>query len=179
MNYKRIFKSNKCNAKNTLKEIRKEIISIIKKVSDLELSENTRDRIEEILEDWIGETLKPIDVDNISIPVIILTNEIDDKADVFIKLNQGGVKLNKYELLAARWNDARSKLCCKDKEIIDAIVNKYKNPSNKEIEYDDFKEEAIRNSSNGNKNITAYEYLYGLSKVIDAKIEKATEKEKN
>ena len=175
--FKKIFKNNKANEKNTMREIEDEVLKII---DDEEIKETKNSRkLQDCITEWIKETLKPIDIDNVKIPAIILTDKIDDKADIFIKLNQGGLKLSKYELLAAQWSDKDSKLCCDDNEILEKIISRYKNINNKEIEYDSFDEDEIKNFSNGNKNINAYEYLYGLSELINDKIKEITNVKKS
>ncbi len=175
--FKKIFTNNKADEKKTRREIEDEILKLI---DDEAIKERDNYRnLEDCITEWIKETLKPIDIDNTRIPAIILKDKIEDKAEIFIKLNQGGLKLTKYELLAAQWSDKDSKLCCSDKEILDKIVSRYKNVNNKEIEYDSFDEDEINNYLGGKKNINAYEFLYGLSKLIDDKIKKITGSKKS
>ena len=175
VNYKKIIKKHKTDKKSMIREMEQELL---KQIDNEELSEVEKlHSLEDCIEVWLDEVLKPIDIDNVRVPVIILTDKIDDKADVFIKLNQGGVKLTKYELLAAMWNSSNSELCCDDKEILEQVVNKYKNTANKEIEYDEVDENKIYDYESG-KNINAYEYLYGLSKIIDKNIETTLGKKK-
>lgn len=111
-----------------------------------------------------------LDVNQIELPLIIFKNNDlesrnSDLIEIFTRLNSEGVKLSKYDIFSASWQDITIRIDYdgKGKEIIDAVIEKYKQSAKKSgLEISGFDPEDLKESG----NINIFEYAYAISKVI-------------
>ena len=64
-----------------------------------------------------------IDLDKLTIPVVIFKGDEFDLATIFENMNTGGTKLSKYEIFAAKWQDIL--FCIEDRALLKCVDDKY------------------------------------------------------
>ena len=65
-----------------------------------------------------------LDIASYEIPVIEFAGAIENLPEIFDRLNTGGTKLAKYDILAASWNDKRVNI--RNVQLIESIKNRYR-----------------------------------------------------
>lgn len=106
-----------------------------------------------------------IDLDKLELPIIEFTGAENDLANVFQRLNRGGVTLSKYQVYFAQWTKYLINLKeMEDKEIIDIIIERYNNLNDNRdgIYIEGYDEDSFRE----NCEITLAELCYALGIVI-------------
>ena len=106
-------------------------------------NENT---ILHIIEEIVNDFKVFIDLNNLEVYAINYVGDEENLSTVFDNLNTGGMKLSKYDALSAAWFNEKFKV--DDEDLIDTIVNRYKQLEKKsrmEVDYsrDDLIEEGI------------------------------------
>ena len=105
-------------------------------------------------------------ISNTIIPVIVYSGDESTLPEIFDRINSKGTALDKYEIYAASW-PVNEKYTISNGEIIDYVISKY----------DAFIDEGYkihgydRNKMKTSKSVTAFEYLFGLSKHLVNKYE--------
>ncbi len=106
------------------------------------------------------------DIGGIEIPITIYSGPSKSLANVFVLLNQEGIKLKRYEIYAAEWLDCRYRITNTD--IIDAIWKKYA-----ELEKAGFNLDVIAEAPDAESRLereyTLFEYLFGLGQQLSIK----------
>ncbi|CAH1856995.1 DUF262 domain-containing protein [Convivina intestini] len=90
-----------------------------------------------------------INVQELQIPIIKFTGKSTQYPKVFENLNKGGTPLNKYEIYNAAWINANVSLDDKKPfvtEIVDNVINYYKNMENNEFELSKPAEEIVEDN---------------------------------
>lgn len=98
------------------------------------------------------------------IPVIVYTGDSKNLPEIFDRINSKGTPLDQYEVYAASW-PVDKKFKIENSEIIEHVINKYESFISDGYEIDGYSKESIRN----NHLVSAFEYLFGLSKYIALK----------
>lgn len=126
------------------------------------LREDQRDQLDIEISRLISDIKNILNVDDVMIPAIIFNGSDTELATVFEKVNQGGVKLTKYDTFASKWLEILINVKS-DAQIMDAVIEKYQYAQdNESLEVDDFDPDEMRD--NGEINI--FEYAYALGKVL-------------
>ena len=105
-------------------------------------------------------------ISNTIIPVIVYSGDESTLPEIFDRINSKGTPLDKYEIYAASW-PVNEKFKISNDVIIDYVVKKY----------DTFIDEGFkihgydRNQMRTSRKVTAFEYLFGLSKHLVNKYE--------
>ncbi|MBG9988991.1 DUF262 domain-containing protein [Aerococcaceae bacterium DSM 111176] len=126
-----------------------------------QLAEVTQE-IEKILKDFI-------DIDNLKIPTIIFTGDVEELAAVFENLNRGGKKLSKYQVFAAQWSKHELKL--DETDLLDRIlgitIKRYEDLiETRNVEINNFSREEMSES----RTINIAEFCYALGYLISEKM---------
>lgn len=79
-------------------------------------------------------------------------------SEIFNRINVKGIPLNNYEIYAAIWSQDRKSISCS--EIVQKVINKYLTLTTAGYDVDEFDANDILT----NKELTAFEYLFGLGK---------------
>ena len=105
-------------------------------------------------------------IDDVDLPLIIFNSEnIEELATVFQKLNQEGVKLSKYDVLAAKWHDKYITICG-DEAFVRLIIKKYEYEREKSsIDIADYDPETLLKTG----KLTLYEYAFAFGKELTEK----------
>ena len=98
------------------------------------------------------------------VPVIVYTGAEKNLPDIFDRINNGGTKLNKYQVYAASWS-LENKITISNKEIVNKILSKYDSMIIKGFELQDYNREQLMKT----KEFTAFEYVFGFGKYINDK----------
>lgn len=133
-----------------------------------EIKGNDNDRFREITKQ-LKDVLKPwyaaykADFESIKqteIPVIVYVGNNEYLNDIFSRINKKGKDLTDYEIYAATWNLNRYTI--NDQDIIEAVIKKYDN-----LALDDYTiEEYDSNEIRKQRQLTAFEFLFGFGKAI-------------
>ena len=105
-------------------------------------------------------------ISNTIIPVIVYSGEESTLPEIFDRINSKGTPLDKYEIYAASW-PINEKYTISNPSIIEYVIGKY----------DTFINEGYKihgydcNQMRATKSVTAFEYLFGLSKHLVNKYE--------
>lgn len=119
-----------------------------------------------------GAALKPDfknlkqDYNNLSqmtIPAIVYTGEEDTLPEIFERINSKGVALTEFEIYAASW--PREEFRISNANIVETILNKYDLLNESEFKIQGYDREDKRRD----KNVNAFEYVFGLSKYLQSK----------
>ena len=122
------------------------------------------DSIIQSLNKELGEVVKRVmAVEAISIPVVLYSGNIENIAEIFERINNQGMPLTKYQILASSWVDSQTRIV--NSEIQHAITQKYKVMQGKGYEIEGLSE----NAPIGVDDYNLYEYLFGFSKVLSQK----------
>lgn len=113
-----------------------------------------------------------------TIPAIVYSGDEDSLPVIFDRINSQGTPLNQYEVYAASW-PLDKKFEIKNSKIIEKILRKYDSLADDEYLIYGYSRDELRLS----QKVTAFEYLFGLSKylneevpfLLDKKNEKADE----
>ena len=100
---------------------------------------------------------------NMNIPVIVYTGDESTLPEIFERINKEGVPLSEYDIYAASW--PRKEFNINNDNIIGYVLNKYDTLNDTEYSIKDYD----RDSKRINKNVNAFEYVFGLSKHIQNK----------
>lgn len=167
---------DKDNEKNLYDKIRTLIINFIKaqnKFKNLQYYEVAKQISDEFSDDGscIGQFITVINdffeerqnlydrIANTVIPVIVYTGDESNLSDIFDRINSQGTPLDPYEVYAAAW-PGKKKFKISNKDIVEHVINKYD-----AFEDDDFKIYGYdREKMRSDKEVNAFEYLFGLSK---------------
>jgi hypothetical protein len=90
------------------------------------------------------------------LPVIVWDGPAEDAAEIFFRVNQGGVKLSKYQVMAASW--AQTFTDVKTGELADA-ARKILTPSPGSV--------VIKKATSGEERLDLYETLVGMSALLE------------
>jgi uncharacterized protein with ParB-like and HNH nuclease domain len=157
-----IIEEIKNGRKENLKDTK--IANIISKnlIRSIPFFKNQDLNISEGITDIIFYLRNLLDVDEVELPAIIFKGTDSELSYVFQMLNSGGVKLSKYDIFAATWQDSEI-LVNKESGLIDIVIEKYNNSEvNEGIEVDGFDENQIRETG----ILNLFEYSFALSKAI-------------
>lgn len=114
-------------------------------------------------DDLLAKVLKDLEVvRNYRVPINVYSGPIEDVPTIFERINSQGAKLSKYEILAASWSN--TSVDVQNKEVIQAIAEKYQVMIANGYEVDGFDEGSVESSE-----YNLYEYLFGLGKVLAQK----------
>ena len=103
------------------------------------------------------------DLSRSQIPAIVYSGEEETLADIFTLMNSQGTPLTDYEIYAASWPS--QKFHVSNDIIVENVLKKYDCLNDDGYEVHGYDRDAIRKS----KNLSAFEYVFGLSKYITAK----------
>lgn len=100
------------------------------------------------------------------LPVVVYKGDAVNLDEIFKRINSQGTPLDQYEVYAAAWPSKRS-LHVANKDVIEAVVEKYDSMESEDFEIYGYDASEIRKA----KNLTAFEYLFGLGKALAQKID--------
>lgn len=103
------------------------------------------------------------DLSRSQIPAIVYSGEEETLADIFTLMNSQGTPLTDYEIYAASWPS--QKFHVSNEVIVENVLKKYDYLNDDGYEVHGYDRDAIRKS----KNLSAFEYVFGLSKYITTK----------
>ena len=103
------------------------------------------------------------DLSRSQIPAIVYSGEEETLADIFTLMNSQGTPLTDYEIYAASWPS--QKFHVSNEIIVENVLKKYDCLNDDGYEVHGYDRDAIRKS----KNLSAFEYVFGLSKHITTK----------
>lgn len=98
-----------------------------------------------------------------TMPAIVYTGEESTLPEIFERINSKGVALTEYEIYAASW--PRKEFKIHNESIIEYILKKYDTLNDSEYSIKDYD----RNLKRINKNVNSFEYVFGLSKLLQNK----------
>lgn len=125
--------------------------------------------LERIVNKILNKINNHLNVDNLPIPTIIFTGEVEELATVFENLNRGGKKLSKYQVFAAQWSKNEIKLSDAplNNRILDITIQRYEDLiESRKVEINNFSREEMLE----NKTINVAEFCYALGKLITEKM---------
>ena len=91
------------------------------------------------------------------VPIVIYEGPQENLNEIFKRINKQGEPLSQYDIFAATWS--QEKKVINEKKIVQNVVNKYLALTEK-YSIEDFDS----NEMNSKKELTAFEYLFGLGK---------------
>lgn len=97
-----------------------------------------------------------------TIPVIVYTGDEDNLPVIFDRINSQGTPLTQYEVYAASW-PIDKKFYVKNSNIIDKVIKKYDSLADDEYAIHGYDRDSLRKT----KQLNAFEYLFGLGKVLN------------
>ncbi len=97
---------------------------------------------------------------NVSIPAIVYTGDENTLPEIFERINSKGVPLTEYEIYAASWPS--KEFIIGNDNIVEHILKKYDLLNDGEYTISGYNREEKRI----NKNVNAFEYVFGLSKYL-------------
>lgn len=100
------------------------------------------------------------------IPVVVYQGEATNLDEIFKRINSQGTPLDQYEVYAAAWPSNRI-YHTGSADIVDAVIQKYDSMEAGDFEIYGYDSTKIKKD----KNLTAFEYLFGLSKVLTQKVD--------
>lgn len=115
----------------------------------------------------INDAIRPFfnakkkDYDNIcssAVPIVVYSGPTELLSEIFNRINVKGIPLNSYEIYAAVWSQEQRVINCD--EIVKKVVDKYLMLNKNGYTIDDFD----ANDMLINKQLTAFEFLFGLGK---------------
>lgn len=136
-------------------------------ISSFEADPNKTKSVIERLTLFFEDKQKAIErISNSVVPVIVYQGKENTLPDIFDRINSKGTPLNQYEVYAASWPvDKRFKVY--NNSIVDAVVNKYDSYVADGFVVDGYNSSKFRL----NKELNAYEYVFGLGKYLSDKEE--------
>ena len=103
------------------------------------------------------------DLCSMTIPAIVYTGDESTLPEIFERINSKGVALTEYEIYAASW--PRKEFKIQNEELIEYVLRKYDTLNDSEYSLKGYDRDAKRI----NKNVNAFEYVFGLSKWLQHK----------
>ena len=100
------------------------------------------------------------------IPVVVYSGDENNLHEIFDRINSQGTPLDQYEVYAASW-PVNQKYTVSNVDIIEAIVKKYDSFIDDNFEIHGYNREKMRTE----KQVNAFEYLFGLGKHLVNKYE--------
>jgi hypothetical protein len=100
------------------------------------------------------------------LPVVIYRGEATNLDEIFERINSKGTPLNQYEVYAASWPNKRM-FHVSNQDVIDAVVKKYDSMESEDFKIYGYDSLKIKKE----KNLTAFEYLFGLGKALTQKVD--------
>ena len=94
------------------------------------------------------------------IPVIVYSGDSNNLNEIFKRINKQGEPLNDYEIYAASWRLDEYKV--NNTDIIEKVIKKYDSLVFEDYELEGYDSDEYRR----NKELTAFEYLFGLGKYL-------------
>ncbi|MBO7196067.1 MAG: DUF262 domain-containing protein [Clostridia bacterium] len=110
-----------------------------------------------------------------NVPIVVYSGPKDLLNEIFNRINVKGIPLNPYEIYAAVWSQSRKPV--NTPEIVQKVVDKYLTLTSAGYDVDEFDANQLLTS----KELTAFEYLFGLGKYWAKRFEclRITKDEKN
>lgn len=107
-----------------------------------------------------------VNINQLTIPVIVFTGKEYELVEVYQKLNSEGIKLSKYDIFAASWSEVIIHLKDDSFNLMNHIVKRYSEMyKNSDIEINDYNPDAFKLA----KEVNLFEYCYAIGKVISQK----------
>lgn len=103
---------------------------------------------------------------NTVIPVIVYTGEEENLPEIFDRINSQGTPLDQYEVYAASW-PVEKRFKINNGRIIEYVIRKYDSFEEEDYKIHGYNREKMRSQ----KEVNAFEYLFGLSKYLVDKYE--------
>ena len=100
------------------------------------------------------------------IPVVVYQGDATNLDEIFKRINSQGTPLDQYEVYAAAWPSKRI-YHTENTDVVDAVIQKYDSMEAGDFEIYGYDSTKIKKE----KNLTAFEYLFGLSKVLTQKVD--------
>lgn len=100
-------------------------------------------------------------ISNITIPVVVYTGEENNLPEIFDRINSEGIALTTYEVYAASWPMKRFKVS--NSNIVEKVLKKYDILADDGYNVEGYDRENLRI----NKELTSFEYIFGLSKFLN------------
>jgi len=126
------------------------------------LRDDQRDQLDIEISRLISDIKNILNVDDVMIPAIIFNGSDSELSTVFEKVNQGGVKLTKYDTFASKWQNILINVKT-DAQIMNAVIEKYQHAQdNESLEVDNFDPDEMRDRG----EINIFEYAYALGKIL-------------
>lgn len=118
-------------------------------------------QLKTILKPWFQKYKSDFDaIKQTEIPVIIYSGKNEYLNDIFSRINVAGLPLNDYEIYAATWDSTKYPI--KNSEIVENVIKKYSRLTLNDYTVDNFDGDEMRK----NKNLTAFEFLFGFGKYL-------------
>ncbi len=144
---------------NELEKILKEE-NIIPK--DFNLSSDRRVKLMDLVSNFYSEIKETYEeISRSVIPIIIYSGNQDNLPEIFDRINSQGTPLDIYEIYAASW-PTNNKLIVNNEKIIEQVSKKYDSLIKNGFRVQDYD----RNKMIENKELSCFEYLFGLSKFL-------------
>lgn len=99
-----------------------------------------------------------VSLDSYTFPVIFYSGDKKNLPEIFDRINVEGMKLSKYDILAASWYGDHTRVVIRDKKLQHAIEQKYASAQDNGFE--------IEGLDHTDDEYTLFEYLFGLGKMI-------------
>lgn len=149
--YLRVFNENAYGLHDLI-----QFIALVHGITTGELTQRLEDAgLIETLHELLTSIKKSTSISSADVPVIIWDGPAEDAPDIFFRVNQGGVKLTKYQVLAAAW--AQKYTDIRSGEVADA-AKKILLPAAGSV--------LIKKQTAGIEYIDLYEALVGMSHLL-------------
>lgn len=137
---------------------------VLSGVLPMPMPDDSRQAIEDYLSNILEEIEESVEaIERTRIPLIVYSGDREFVPTIFERVNSQGIKLSKYERFAAVWINTRVDVS--NVEIFEAIKAKYAQLIDEGYEVEDFGE----NISLRSADVTLFEYLFGLGKILSVK----------
>lgn len=93
------------------------------------------------------------------IPVVVYNGDENNLPEIFDRINSQGTPLDQYEVYAAAW-PVKQRYSIANGEIVEAVIRKYDSFTEDDFQIHGYNREEMRT----NKQVNAFEYLFGLGK---------------
>ncbi|PKM75836.1 MAG: hypothetical protein CVU90_15680 [Firmicutes bacterium HGW-Firmicutes-15] len=160
--------------KSKIREAISEAIRKFGSVDEIEtydVAKNIERGLPSISIDLVMSILKPFikeykenfeEITKSTIPVIVYSGDEDSLPIIFDRINSEGIPLSQYEVYAASW-PLEKKFEISNDKIIEKIMKKYDSYADDDYTISGYDRDELRLS----KNVTAFEYLFGLGKYLN------------
>lgn len=125
--------------------------------------------LEQIKDSILKTITNYLNVENLPIPTIVFTGEVEELATVFENLNRGGKKLSKYQVFAAQWSRHEIELADTplNNRLLEITIQRYEDLiESRNVEINNFSREEMLE----NKTINVAEFCFALGKLITEKM---------